>query len=476
MNKLALLLCASTVATLGLSGCVPKKQAYRQPALPVAPSAWQDGLAPAEQAQAAPATAPAAADLKWQEFYTDESLRQVITLALGNNRDLRVALLNVEKTAAQYRLQRAQQFPTVNAVASGSAQRLPRNVSGLNKSYVSESDSIGAQVSSWELDLFHRLRSLSRQQFELYLASDEGRRDTQVALISSVATEYLTLAADQENLALAEQTLASQQATYDLIRQSRDHGVGSNLDVSESLSQVEAARADIAKYRHQVTVDIDALAVLVGAPVAPELQPRALGEGNGLKDVSAGLPSETLLRRPDIREAEHNLKSSYANLDAARADYFPKIALTTSGGLLSNSLANLFKGGPGTWLFNPQVSLPIFDAGTRAANYKVAEVERDTYVAQYEKAIQTAFQEVNDALNGRVRLREQEQAQAANVKALEETFRLTEARYKAGIDNYQTVLVAQRSLYSGQLTLINLRLARLSNQVTLYQVLGGGSL
>lgn len=473
MTRLSFVLCASVVATLGLSGCVPKKQTYRQPALPVAPSAWQDGLAPAEQAQAA--SAPAATDLKWQDFYTDENLRQIIALALQNNRDLRVALLNVEKTAAQYRLQRAAQFPTVNATGSGDAYRIPSDAAG-GKSYVYESNKLGLEVSSWELDLFHRLRSLSQQQFELYLASDEGRRDTALSLVASVATEYLTLAADQESLTLSEQTFASQQSTYDLIRQSRDRGIGSDLDVSESLSQVEAARADIAKYRHQVTVDINALAVLVGAPVAPELLPGTLGEGNNLKEVSAGLPSESLLRRPDIREAEHNLKSAYASLAAARADYFPRITLTAGGGVASASLSHLFNGGPGTWEFAPAVSLPIFDAGTRAANYKVAEVERDTYVAQYEKAIQTAFQEVNNALNGRVRLLEEEQAQAANVKALEETFRLTEARYKAGIDNYQNVLIAQRSLYSGQLTLINLRLSRLANQVTLYQVLGGGSL
>ena len=189
-----------------------------------------------------------------------------------------------------------------------------------------------------------------------------------------------------------------------------------------------------------------------------------------------GLPSETLLHRPDIREAEHNLKSAYANIASARAAYFPKITLTTSGGATSASLSSLFKGGPGTWEFYPQVSLPIFDAGTRAANYKTAQVERDTYIAQYEKAIQAAFQDVSDALNGRTRLMEEEQAQDANVKALTETYRLTEARYKAGIDNYQSVLDAQRSLYSGQVTLISLRLSRLSNQVTLYKALGGGAL
>jgi multidrug efflux system outer membrane protein len=310
---------------------------------------------------------------------------------------------------------------------------------------------------------------------ELYLASDQGRISTQISLVASVASQYLTVGSDQENLHLAQATLESRRASYDLTRQSRERGVKSDLDVSESLSLVQSAQVDAVKYTRQLNVDENELEVLVGAPVPAELLPSGLLPDNALKDISAGIPSEVLLRRPDIIEAEYNLKSSYANLAAARAAYFPTIKLTAGAGITSGSLADLLKGGPGTWEFAPQITFPIFDGGKRNANYKTAQVERDTYVADYEKAIQTAFQEVSDALNGRVRLLEEEEAQKAAVKTLSDTYRLTDARYKAGIDNYLSVLDAQRSLYSGQQSLINTRLSRLSNLVTLYKVLAGGA-
>jgi multidrug efflux system outer membrane protein len=341
--------------------------------------------------------------------------------------------------------------------------------------YISETNKIGVQVSSWELDFWGRLKNLSRQQMELYLASDQGRISTQISLIASVASQYLTVGSDQENLRLAQATLESQKASYELTRQSRDRGVDSDLDVSESLSQVQSAQVDVVKYTRQLNVDENELEVLVGAPVPAEILPNGLLSDEALEDISAGVPSDVLLRRPDILEAEHNLKSSYANLAAARAAYFPTITLTAGAGVTSGALADLFKGGPGTWEFAPQVSLPIFDAGARNAKYKTAQVERDTYIANYEKAIQSAFQEVSDALNGRERLLEQEEAQQAEVKTLAETYRLTDARYKVGIDNYLSVLVTQRSLYSGQQSLINTRLSRLSNLVTLYKVLAGGA-
>jgi len=280
---------------------------------------------------------------------------------------------------------------------------------------------------------------------------------------------------DLEYLRLAQATMDSRKASYDLTRQSRDRGVKSDLDVSESLSLMQSAQVDLVKYTRQMNVDQNELEVLVGAAVPEELLPSGLLPDKALKDISAGMPSEVLLRRPDILEAEHNLKSSYANMAAARAAYFPTITLTAGAGITSGALADLFKGGPGTWEFAPQVSLPIFDAGSRNAKYKTAQVERDTYIADYEKAIQTAFQEVSDALNGRQRLLEQEEAQQAQVKTLDETYRLTDARYKAGIDNYLSVLDAQRSLYSGQQSLIGTRLSRLSNLVTLYKVLAGGA-
>jgi outer membrane protein, multidrug efflux system len=466
-------LCASIGTALCLTGCAPHKQIYQQPQMPTAP-AWHSGL-PSQQTPASSAVAaPAAVEVKWQDYYTDDKLRQVIGLALKNNRDLRVAVLNVEKAMAQYRLQRASQFPALNATGSGDAYRVPGTMSQ-SGSYISETNKIGVQVSSWELDFFGRLKNLSRQQMELYLASDQGRISTQISLIASVASQYLTVGSDQEYLRLAQATLESQKASYELTRQSRDRGVDSDLDVSESLSQVQSAQVDVVKYTRQLNVDENELEVLVGAPVPVEMLPSGLLSDAALKDISAGLPSEVLLLRPDILEAEHNLKSSYANLAAARAAYFPTITLTAGAGVTSGALADLFKGGPGTWEFAPQVSLPIFDAGSRNAKYKTAQVERDTYIANYEKAIQSAFQEVSDALNGRERLLEQEQAQQAEVKTLAETYRLTDARYKAGIDNYLSVLVTQRSLYSGQQSLINTRLSRLSNLVTLYKVLAGGA-
>jgi len=478
-KKIPAVLCASIGTVLCLAGCAPHKQIYKQPQMPTAP-AWHSGLSqPPQQTPASaaePASAPAATEVKWRDYYTDDKLRQVIGLALKNNRDLRVAVLNVETVMAQYRLQRANQFPELDAAGSGDAYRVPGTMSKSDKGgYISETNKIGVQVSSWELDFWGRLKNLSRQQMELYLASDQGRISTQISLIASVASQYLTVGSDQENLRLAQATLESQKASYELARQSRDLGVDSDLDVAEALSQVQAAQVDLAKYSRQLNVDENELEVLVGAPVPAEILPGGLLSDEALKDISAGVPSDVLLRRPDIIEAEHNLKSSYANLAAARAAYFPTIKLTAGAGVTSGALADLFKGGPGTWEFAPQISLPIFDAGTLNAKYKIAQVERDTYIANYEKAIQSAFQEVSNALNGRKRLLEQEEAQQAEVKTLAETYRLTDARYKAGIDNYLSVLVTQRSLYSGQQSLISTRLSRLSNLVTLYKALAGGA-
>jgi multidrug efflux system outer membrane protein len=401
-------------------------------------------------------------------------LRQVIQLALDNNRDLRIATLNVEKVQAQYRIQRAQLFPTVAAAASVDAYRVPGDTTNNDKSYTYDSNRVGLQVSSWELDLFGRVRALKSQALEQYLASDQGRISTQISLVASVAGSYLTLAGDRESLRLAESTLAAQKATYDLVRRTRDLGIKSDLDLSETLSQVQSAEVDVVRYTAQLTLDQNALDLLVGSPVPPDLLPNELGPDEALKDVSAGVPSEVLLQRPDILQSEHQLKAAYANIAAARAAFFPKISLT-AGGLVSGALSQLFSLRALTWEMAPQASLPIFDAGTLKASHKIAQLDRDAYVAEYEKAIQTAFREVSDSLSQRSRLMEQQNAQQALVHTLDETYRLTNARYQTGVDNYLNVLVAQRSLYSGQQALVSLRLARLSNLVTLYKVLGGGA-
>lgn len=464
---------------VGLSGCVPQKQTYIQPSMPTAPE-WHAGVS--ESASHADEDAPHADQLTWKEYYTDAKLQRVIELSLANNRDLRVAALNVEKARAEYRLQRASQFPEIDAAVGTSTTHTPGSVmsnmlgsSGDVKSSTYTTYSAEAEVSSWELDFFGRLRQLTRQQQELYLATEQGRTNTQMSLIASVAGQYLNVASDRDALRLANNTLDNQNSVYELIRQSRDHGIKSDLDVSEARSQVESAKADVAKYLKQLNADENELNVLVGTSVPAELLSASLGSNRFMTDVSAGLPSEVLLRRPDILQAEHNLKSSYANIAAARAAYFPKITLTSTGGTSSGALKDLFGAGTAAWEFVPQVSLPIFDAGTRKANYRIAQVERDTYIADYEKSIQTAFQEVSDALNARARLLEQEKAIEAEVNSLQQTYMLTDARYRSGTDSYKDVLDAQRSLYSGQQTLISTRSQRLSNLVTLYKVLGGGA-
>jgi len=472
-NNMAAGFCVLLGSCFFLGGCgAPRKVAFSLPKTP-APSAWKSGVS--EQEAQAPSGAPAAADLKWEQFFTDDNLRQVIQLALDNNRDLRLAALNVEKVEAQYRLQGAQQYPTVNAGTSADSYYVPRDTTNNDQSYTYDSHRQGAGVSSWELDLFGRVRSLRNEALEQYLASEQGRIATRMSLVSSVASSYLNLAGDRDSLRLAQATLAAQKATYELVRRTRDYGIKSDLDVSEAESQVQSAQVDVARYTGQLTLDENALDLLVGAPVPVDLLPIELGSDECLKDISAGLPSEVLLGRPDILQAEHKLKAAYANIAAARAAFFPQITLTGGGGFLSGAVSQLFSFRALSWEFAPQTSLPIFDAGTRKTKYRISQVERDSAVAEYEKAIQTAFREVSDSLSQRSRLLEQQQAQQALVNTLRGTYRLTEARYKTGVDNYLSVLVAQRSLYSGQQSLLTLRLARLSNLVTLYKVLGGGA-
>lgn len=451
-----------------LCGCV-RPAAYHRPAPPV-PTAWPQSAA----SQAGGPAAPEAAAVKWQEFFTDRGLQSVIELALSNNRDLRMAALNVEKVQALYRIQRAQQYPGVNVAAEREFYRLPERMSPTGESRTVEQH-VNLGSASWELDLFGRVRSLKSRALEQYLATEEARTAAQIALVAAVANTYLAMGADRDNLRLAQETLDAQQASYELILRTRDAGMASDLDLRQAQSQVEAARVDIARYTGQVALDENALNLLVGTPVAANLLPSELGSDAALKDIAAGLPSEVLLRRPDILMAEHQLKAAYANIGAARAAFFPRISLTAGAGFMSGDLTDLYKFGNRTWSFAPQAILPIFDAGARKANLKVAQADRDMAIAEYEKAIQTAFREVSDSLTLRARLREQQNAQQALVDTLEATYRLSDARYKAGIDSYLSVLVAQRSLYGAQQALLGLRMARMGNLVTLYKVLGGGA-
>jgi len=451
-------------AVLALGGCslAPK---YARPAAPVAPT-----FAPADMA----ADATQAADVPWQQFFTDGRLRSVVEQALANNRDLRIATLNIDRAQALYRVQRADRFPPVSVGTNVSTQRIPDKAARDGEAYTSTQYTIALGVSAWELDFFGRVRSLETAALEQFLATEQAGRATQMALVAAVAQTYLTRAADADGLRLAKGTLEAQQASLDLIQKSRDLGVASDLELSQIRSQVEAARADIARYSGFLAVDLNTLQVLVGAPVSPDLLPDGLLTVSPPRPVSAGLSSEVLLRRPDILVAEHQLRSANANIGAARAAFFPRISLTMGVGLASSELSSLLGGATGTWSFAPQLTQSIFNAGATRAKVRVSQLDRDIAVARYEKGIQQAFAEVSNALALRQTLVSQREAQEALVTSLEDTYRLSDARYKAGIDGYLGVLVAQRTLFTAQQVLVAVRLAEQANLVTLYKVLGGG--
>jgi multidrug efflux system outer membrane protein len=457
------------LVTLFLNGCtmIPK---YTRPEAPIPPT-WPRG--PAYEETPSMLSVPLAADLQWQEFFTDEQLREIMAAALQNNRDLRAAALNVERARALYGIQRAEILPTVDAIGSGIRQRLLTEVSGREHLTTVEQYSVNLGIASWEIDFFGRIRSLEKSALEEYLATEEARRSAQILLVSEVAAAYLTLAADRESLKLAQSTLETQRAAYHLIQRRYEVGLSSELDLRQVQTEVDAARVDVARYTDLVAQDENALNLLVGSPVPANLLPEALTAVPPLPDVSAGASSEVLLLRPDILQAEDLLKSANANIGVARAAFFPRISLTTAIGTASSDLTGLFKSGSLAWNYWPQIVMPIFDARLWSA-LKATKVEREIALTQYEKAIQTAFRDVADALARWGTLGDQMKAQQSLVDATAITYRLSMARYEKGIDIYLNVLVAQRSLYAAQQGLIAIRLAKVKNQVQLYAVLGGG--
>ena len=450
-----------------LGGCtmVPN---YTRPEAPI-PAAWPSGPAYKETTSAPGASVTA--ELQWRQFFTDDRLQKIIDTALKNNRDLRVAALDVERARALYRVQRAELFPKVETGTSASKQRVM--VSGATGLVTLEQYSVNLGISSWEVDFFGRIRSLSKKALEEYFATEQARRSAQILLVSEVANAYLTLAADRENLKLSQSTLESQQAAYKLIQRRFEVGLAPELDLRQVQTRVDTARVDVAKYTGQVAQDENALNLLAGSPVPADLSPELLSVVKPLPEVSPGISSEVLLRRPDILQAENLLKAANANIGAARAAFFPRIALTTAIGTASGDLSGLFKSGSFVWSYAPQIVLPIFDARTWSA-LKVTKVEREIAVAQYEKAIQGGFREVADALAQKGTLGDQMEAQQSLVAATTKTYRLSTLRYEKGIDIYLNVLDAQRSLYAAQQGLISIRLVKLANQVRLYAVLGGG--
>lgn len=456
-----------TIAAVVLSGCslIPD---YQRPEAPVA-AQYPQG--PAYEADKAPGQA--AAEQGWKQFFHDPALQQLIQVALENNRDLRVAALNIDAYAAQYRIQRADLFPAVSATGSGSRQRLPARASTTGEASISSSYSATLGISSYELDLFGRVRSLSEQALQSYFATEEARRSTQISLVASVANAYLTWQADKELLKLTQDTLATYEQSLQLTTRSADVGVASALDLSQARTAVENARVQLARYTRQVAQDENSLTLLLGTGLPANLTTRPLSD-DLLSEVPAGLPSDLLQRRPDILQAERNLLAANANIGAARAAFFPSISLTANAGTLSPDLSGLFKGGSGTWTFAPQINLPIFNAGSLRASLDYAKIQKDINVANYEKAIQTAFQEVSDGLAARRTYNEQLQAQTAYVASNQDYYRLAERRYRIGVDSNLTFLDAQRQLFSAQQSLITDRLAQLTSEVNLYKALGGG--
>ncbi len=413
----------------------------------------------------------------WDTFFTNEKVRKVISMALANNRDLRVAIYNVQKAKAAYGIQRADLMPTVGAGLTGTNSYTPSPLSSSGVAYNTHAYQATLSTSSWELDFFGRIQSLTEAALQTYLGTEEAQYAVQNSLIAEVANAWINIGAQKELLRLQQVTLKSQQESYKLMTDSYKYGASSLLDLEQARTTVASARASMIQYQRTLAQARNALALLVGAPIPKELEPAKLVGASSYGAIApAGLPSDVLLHRPDIRQAENNLKAANANIGAARANFFPRITLTGTVGTGSNSLSNLFEGGTGLWSFVPAVNLPIFTGGANISTLRQAEADRNIMVATYEKTIQTAFQEVADALATEGTMTRQCDALKDLVNATKKAYDLSYSRYKNGLDGFLTVLESQRQMVSAQTNLITAEQARLTSNITLYKVLGGGSM
>jgi outer membrane protein, multidrug efflux system len=475
---------ACVASALVLVGCtmIPR---YQQPALPV-PDQY-----PGSGATAMASTAPVpAADIAAHEVFRDERLNRLVDLALVNNRDLLTAVLNVQQTEAQYRITRSASYPTVQGSAGftrsetsfstatlglGALSGFGTGAATSSTSYTGNSFSASVGVTSYELDLFGHVRSQNAQALEQYFQSEEAQRAAQVSLVGQVATQYLTLRETEELLQLSKDTLAAVQGSYDLNKATFDAGASNELDLRQSEGQVESARIDVETYQRQLDQARNALQLLLGAPIPQDLPPaQPFSDAGMVADVPAGLPSDLLARRPDILEAEHALKAANANIGVARAAFFPTISLTGSVGVTSTQLSSLFKAGSGEWSFGPQISVPLFAGGKNIAGLDVAKVDERLEVVAYEKAVQTAFREVADALVGVASYARQITLEQALIDTQQRRLELATLRYRQGEDTYLNELAAQQDLFSAQQGLLQAQFNRLSAKVSLYQALGGG--
>jgi outer membrane protein, multidrug efflux system len=464
-------LAAIVLGTVTLAGCTLEPEYVRPNAPVTTPEPVVVAGVPVE-------------DLGWRAFFPDPQLQQLIVLALANNRDLRVAVLNVESAQARYRIQRSELLPTIAATAAGQSERIPASVLGaslpagspsVQTAVVSRSYAAEVGLTSFELDLFGRIRSLNHAALQEYFSIDETRRAAQIALVAEVATAYLNVLADQTLINITRQTLQSQVDSHALVKRMFEVGATTQLALRQAESTVATAKAGLAQYERELAQDRDALQLVLGAPIPTNMEFSAgLDRNEVVSEIEMEIPSSVLVQRPDVLAAEHRLQAANADIGAARAAFFPTISLTGSVGTASAQLSGLFKGGSEAWSFAPQFTLPIFTGGANVANLRLAKLARDTAVAQYEKAIQTAFREVADSLAARGTLDEQWAAQQAVVTASQDAYLLADMRFRGGVDGYLSTLDAQRSLYGSQQQLQLVRLLRLENRVTFYKALGGG--
>lgn len=456
------------LAAGALSGCSLAPQ-YVRPEAPIAANYPQ-----ASAATAAGTAAHAATAIGWCEFFPDRRLQSLIATALEQNRDLRTAALRIEEARALYNIQSADRLPNLNAVASGARARTPGALSPSGNPVVSTSYQVGLSLAAFELDFFGRVRSLNQAALAQYLATEQAQQAAQISLVAEVAKAYLAERAFAEQQELAQKTLQGRDNAYRLAKQRFDVGASSALDLRLNETLVLSARIALSTLSRQRAQAENALTLLVGKPLADLPPPQTLASQNLVTDIPAGLPSELLTQRPDIRAAEQRLQASNANIGAARAAFFPRITLTAGVGSASNALSGLFEAGSRTWSFAPQLALPIFDAGRNSGNLTLAQVRKDIAVADYEKTIQAAFREVADALAARSTLDQQIADQGAVQAAQADRLRLADLRFKNGVASAIDVLDAQRELFTAEQSLVQTRLLRLTNAIDLYRSLGGG--
>ncbi|MPW06963.1 efflux transporter outer membrane subunit [Paraburkholderia sp. CNPSo 3155] len=466
-------LIAVAVALLA-TGCTLAPH-YQRPAAPVTATFPTGGVydqQPGAQGERS-ANGQAAADIGWRNFFVDPRLQQLIEIALKNNRDLRVSVLNMQASAAQYRIVRAGLFPTLDAAASQSRSRTPKDLTFTGVT-ISNTYSVGLNAS-WEIDFFGRVQSLKDQALATYLGTAQARKAAEIALVAQVANQYMTVLELDDLLKVTQNTLKTAQESFRITKLQFDNGTGSELDLRQAQTVVETASADLQTQTRLRAQADNALVLLIGEPLPADLPTGLpLNDQSLLTDIPAGLPSDLLTRRPDIMEAEENLLAANANIGAARAAFFPRVTLTGSAGTLSPTLGGLFKPGSAAWSFAPSITLPIFEGGQNMANLDLANIEKNVQIATYEKAIQTAFREVADGLAARGTYDEQIAALERDVAAEQRRLDLSTLRYTNGVDSYLAVLTAQTSLYVAQQALVTARMGRLQNLVTLYQALGGG--